>query len=638
MPILKPSPADLYGSGLFRAGGARSLMRMASLVVLTVAALVVSIVSVRPAFAQTDSLTGTGSAALRACIGGDNVSFTQKIDGRLIYAREIFGSGSGTQALQSDSGPVVYTMGYHPRDDTDQIDAGEVANITLSIGGGARFHDPITASDVRTYDHKGKEISDTTNIERLSGGQVGDDRVTFEFAFNGNGDTDKIMPKSTIVFAIPPLAVTDFDPNRSVTITAAVRSVATTGDNYFPAGPAGRCLSDASNDGSCVYARAVPYVQHLILGPRMATSRYPLPQPPNTAQERSLYLIGAQENTRAPILIGGAGFAPDAYIVKPNSSDEATVQPLYIPSGVAGLTENTTKDAMLLGQVRIFAGSTESLRSQTACDQLKYGTDDLVRPLKADGTPFRPSEDDVIELAVTPDIDQNRGHYIYRQIRVGNRQTQGAWQDMAEDGTVRIRMTDLAPLGLSSQYGNEEWEVFFVPGNASLVHGDNYTFRARALFDGAPHATVNSEPPSRSVAMALEGLMPNAVAYAIPPPSSPDEAFVRIRCENRDAPCDVFLDCSNQVGDSWFARMEETVASGGTTVLTRAGIAEVLSSQGFDPETHWGGSVNGRLACEIFSTAEGMLSSQVLVRSGGGGPLTNNTHVNSSSPQSRPLQ
>ncbi|WP_025771258.1 hypothetical protein [Thioalkalivibrio sp. HK1] len=632
MPILKPSPAALYGSGLFRAGGARSLMRVASLVVLTVAALVVSIVGIRPAFAQTDSLTGNGAAALRACIGGDNVSFTQKIDGRLIYAREIFGSGSGTQALQADGGPIKYTLGYYPRNDEHYIAQGEVANITLSVGGGARFHDPITAGDVRTYMEDGTEISDATNVRKLTGGNVGDDRVTFEFAFNGKDLVEKIKARSTIVFSIPPLAVTDFDPSRSVTITSAIRSVATSGENYFPAGPAGRCLSDAANDGSCVYARTVPYVQHLVLGPRSAVSRYPLPMPPSSS-DRSHYLIGAQQNTRVAIRIGGAGFA-DGEKDKVNSESKlATVQSLYIPSGVAGLSENTTKDAMLLGQVRIFAGSTESLRSQTACDQLKYGTDDLVRPLKADGTPFQPSADDVIELAVTPDIDQNTGHYIYRQIRIGNRAIQGAFRDMSEDGTVRIRMTDLAPLGLNSQYGNEEWELFFVPGSATLEHGDNYTFRARALFDGAPHATVNSQPSSRSVALGLEGLMPNAVAYAIPPPSSPDEAFVRIRCENRDAACDVFLDCSNQVGDSWFARMEGTVPSGGTTVLTRAGIAAVLSSQGFDADTHWGGAANGRLACEILSTDEGMLSSQVLVRSGSSGPLTNNTHVNSSSPQ-----
>ncbi|MBF2759790.1 MAG: hypothetical protein ISN28_05915 [Ectothiorhodospiraceae bacterium AqS1] len=637
MPILKPSPADLYGSGLFRAGGARSLMRMASLVVLTVAALVVSIVGARPAFAQTDSLTGTGAAALRACIGGDNVYFTQKIDGRMIYAREIFGTGSGTQSLRSDGGPVKYTMGFYPRDNSRYVGVGEVATITLSIGGGARFHDPITAGDVRTYMEDGTEISDATKVSKMSGGNVGDDRVTFEYAFSGKAAVSKIEAGTTIVFSIPPLSVTDFDPSRSVTITSSVKSVATTGSNFFPAGPAGRCLSDAGGDGSCVYARTIPYVQHLILGPRSADSKYPL-SPPSNSPDRANYLIGVQRNTVVPILIGGAGFAPEARVVDSGTggSGKATVQSIYIPSGIAGLTENTTKEAMLLGQVRIFAGATESLRSQTACDQLKYGTDDLVRPLKADGTPFQPTEDDVIELALTPDIDQNVGHYIYRQIRIGDREIQGAFRDMADDGTLRIRMTDLTSLALNSQYGNEEWELFFVPGSATLEHGANYTFRARALFDGAPHATVNSEPSSRSVALRLEGLMPNAVAYAIPPPNSPDEAHVRIRCENRDAPCDVFLECSNQVGDRWFARMEETVASGATTVLTRAGIADVLSSQGFDAETHWGGAVNGRLACEIYSNAEGVLSSQMLVRSGGNGPLTNNTHVNSNSPNSAP--
>ncbi len=614
MPILKPSPADLYGSGLFRAGGARSLMRMASLVVLTVAALVLSsVVGSRSVLAQTDSLPGN-SPALRACIGGDSVNFTQKIDGRLIFAREIFGSGSGTQSLRSDSGPVLYTLGYHPRNSGDYIDRGEVAEITLSIGGGARFHDPITAGDVRTYNEDGDEISNITRVDRLSGGASGDDRVTFEFAYAGSNNATKFQAGSYIVFTIPALEVTDFDPSRRVTVTSSLRSVATTGDNYFPAGPAGRCLSDASSDGSCVYARAIPYVQHLVLGPRAANSQYPLSGG-----------IGSQLNLDATIDIGNPStFAGNR--TENTTSGESTIQSLYIPAGVAGLSENTTKDALLLGQVRIFAGATASLRSETACDQLKYGTDDLVHPLKADGTAFRPSEDDAIELAVTPDIDENKGHYIYRRIRIGSRAREEALRDMAEDGTARIMMTDLNPLALQNRYGNEEWEVFFVPGAANMEHGETYTFRTRALFDGAPHATVNSQPTSRSISLELDGLAPNAVAYAIPPPSSPDEAFVRIRCENTNASCDVFLECTNQVGDRWFARMSEKVASGGTSVLTRAAIAELLSPQGFDPDTHWGGPVNGRLACDILSTGENYLSSQILVRSGGS--LTNNTNVN----------
>lgn len=109
-----------------------------------------------------------------------------------------------------------------------------------------------------------------------------------------------------------------------------------------------------------------------------------------------------------------------------------------------------------------------------------------------------------------------------------------------------------------------------------------------------------------------------AQLYAIPPITARDQSTVRIGCETVDG-CDVFLDCTDPMGEEYTGRVPGTIPYPGTRTLTARDIVEIT---GGDP---W----QGRLTCALRSLQS--VSGQVWTRSGDGVLVNNTTAAKSAS-------
>ena len=156
--------------------------------------------------------------------------------------------------------------------------------------------------------------------------------------------------------------------------------------------------------------------------------------------------------------------------------------------------------------------------------------------------------------------------------------------------------------------------VYFTPNGDDAMSAGNVKAEFSVEYDDS--AAVTPMPASAGVDFVYAGINMEALAYAIPNAGMDDIGNVRIKCEadSEDAECTVFLDCDEQDGTSHFEELGETIGAGKTMVLQSSAIADLL-----------GGPWEGRLSCEIFS--DNSVSSQVLVRSGTGHALINNTYV-----------
>ncbi len=190
----------------------------------------------------------------------------------------------------------------------------------------------------------------------------------------------------------------------------------------------------------------------------------------------------------------------------------------------------------------------------------------------------------------------------------------------AADGTEPFERgagtaADTLPLGGT-------YTVYYQPnGEDELKHRTTFTIGASSEF--AVPSNKNRSAMAQKATLTLHGIMASTLkAYAIAPLTSTDESNVRVKCENdADAGCNVFLDCTDGMGESTFGEGGAMIAAGASVRWDQEDIATAL---GMMPGESW----TGRLSCEVLSTAH--VTVQVLTRTNG--VLVNNTYVTSTEP------
>ncbi|WP_025772198.1 hypothetical protein [Thioalkalivibrio sp. HK1] len=161
------------------------------------------------------------------------------------------------------------------------------------------------------------------------------------------------------------------------------------------------------------------------------------------------------------------------------------------------------------------------------------------------------------------------------EIAVGTRQDD---DDMNDTITVGIDAS-------GSGYSDRDRSIAII-----VVDDENFT-------PVPPGVTSGTDPQSLDI---------KATVFAIPPASAPDQATVRIHCQDESASCAVFLDCTAQDGtglDGWYL---SRIPARGTHSLSARDIVEITGGEG------WEGK--GRLACDIRSEMD--IVAQIWTRSG----------------------
>ncbi|WP_025770705.1 hypothetical protein [Thioalkalivibrio sp. HK1] len=537
-------------------------------------------------------------------------SLQQQVEGGVaVYAREMFGTDSANLVLMRGKyGSIELatdTVSETPKDATGffilqfrkPVDTENSGQITLNLHGAA-FGDVMAPSHVKVMNgisagnNADTEIANIT-VQRRQGGNVGDNQVVFRIT---TGSSNSIKIGDYIRFEIPALMGTNLGNGEMVFISATASSVSKSGNNFFPDGPNGvsKCLSQRI-DGAreCIYAKAVEAVTAEVKG----------------YDQRAK--INVNDRTRAAGPESGT----------PNVSVTLT------PDSIPQLRSRKSANVFDLGKAEI------SIVYATMVDVRERSHTSFPPDAKVYVPIFNASG----EIFATNSVSPNDFYHL----RVAPTPSHGALIAAEYEGTSHS--SDLKPVQQASYQGRLQdvidkngvdgkktlvKSLLYVPSGAidstgatPLEHGELYNMTASVDFSNASFEDKTSNP--NTTAFELSSVQSKAIAYAIPPPSSADDAFIRIRCENSSG-CDVSLRCSNQTGATWFGELSGRVNHNATEVLTAEEIAEILSGEGFDASRHWGGPSNGRLSCEVM-TRGGSVSTQVLVRSGG--ILTNNTNV-----------
>lgn len=531
--------------------------------------------------------------------------------GAAVYAKEMFGADSanlvllrgkyGSIGLASSNFVVessIESTGFFVLQFRKPVDTENSGRITLTLHGAA-LGDVMAPSHVKVIresgdnNSRGLEIANVT-VQRRQGGNVGDNQVVFQIA---TGSTDAINIGDYIRFEIPALMGTNLGNDEMVFISATASSVSKSGQNNFPDGADGvsKCLSERiAGARECILAKAAEAVMVEVEGYE------------NRAK------INVSDRTRAAGPERGT----------PNISVTLT------PEAISGLRSNRSANVFDLGKahISIVYGTKIHVRGRDDTSFPPVRGTEYVPIFNASGEIFASnsvSPNDFFHLRVTP--IPSHGALVAAEYEGGShKQELQAVQQASYQGRIQDVMDKDGQDGKKTLIKS----LLYVPSGAidstgatSLEHGEIYNMTASVDFNNASFEDKTSNP--NTTAFELSSVESKAIAYAIPPPSSPDDAFIRIRCENSSG-CDVSLRCSNQTGAAWFGELSGRVNHNATEVLTAEEIADILSGEGFDASRHWGGPSNGRLSCEVM-TRGGAVSTQVLVRSGG--ILTNNTNV-----------
>ncbi len=522
-------------------------------------------------------------------IAPEKFVFDQRIEDRIFYAREVFPSDGEGIVIQ----PPMEARPRYILTTRREIPNSErfTADITLSLEG-ARFHRPMRSDGRVTITKKDGRVVEDISFMQVSGGDVGDKEVTFRFDNEFKG---KLEVGTRIEFVFPALEGVNLSKERDrITVTPAEVSVLR---GSYPEEQEDRdgisigwistCLSEVAGRG-CVYARSLG-TGKVDLGPVDSSGR----------QKGTVAIVDPNDFTR---LIPG-----DAVVA------------LNLPGSLTGSGVPGQVNAIRLGTVALDAGIASSAISNSCLSA--YRVDSGIHPTDQIGEPLVLEYGDNLNVGLSPEPLAEDGMFLMRQLAQDGQTPIGPYQRVPAGGVFSVDIS--RP---ENRMGN--WEFFFVPsGNTEMEYGNAWTLNAGIDFLYPAYSDILSEPISRSVILDHEGDLgePQARAYAIPPLSSPDGAFVRIRCEVRGDECQISMECSNQSGQSWYGNLREYIPSGGTVVVTPPEIAQALSSTGFDPDIHWGGEVNGRLSCSFFARPDNSISMQLFVRSAG--TLTNNTDV-----------
>ncbi len=521
----------------------------------------------------------------RMWCGKDNCTETPTQGRVRVYAREIFGSDATRLELARPS--AANRASYFVLRARKRIGPSNSADVTVNVIG-AVFAGEMEPRHFRALKSDENGNSGIT-VTKKSGGSTGDSSVVYTVETNSTGVIDV---GDILRIDIPALTGADLSDGSHVTINSTVHSTRASGSRFnFPTGVNGvsKCLSyRIAESRECVLATSHDAVKATITAIVGAPGNYASINASDTTT-----LISHSEDPRDAIL------------------------PLHIDAGDYGRNSSGEVNAIAMGAARVV------LETETTVDGIDHGV------MQANGTLFEIGPAHSVTttigsgLILTVSPTPTHGHVVVSKAvdsTTGRREL-----EQVASGSIRERIY----LSESSSKVSDLYEIFYIPSEITPMSGGS-TFTLSGEVDlSSDEYQDETATGSRTVTLRLHAVEAKAKAYAIPPPASSDQAFIRVRCEDSTG-CDVSLNCSNQTGNAWFGSLEERVGAYATTVVTADTISQTLASDGFVPSRHWGGPTNGRLSCQILARQNQSITTQVLVRSGE--ILTNNTHVNQGVP------
>ncbi|MBF2760451.1 MAG: hypothetical protein ISN28_09310 [Ectothiorhodospiraceae bacterium AqS1] len=524
---------------------------------------------------------------------GTSNGVSNGIHGRIrVYAREIFGPDASRLELARPSSTERGT--YFALRARKRIGPSNTADITVDIVG-AVMAGEMEPRHFRVLDTAEDAVEGIT-ITKKSGGGVGDSSVVYTVEVNTNGAIDV---GDILRVDIPALTGADLSDGSNITINAKVHSTRSSGSRFnFPTGTTGvsKCLSyRIGQSRECVFATSHDSVKVNITAINGAPGEYASINPGDTAS-----LISYGEDPRDAIL------------------------PLHIEAGEYGRRQSGNVSAVAMGAARVVLDVDKTFQGDEAGSSANVPH----KAMQANGTVFEVGPPTSVTttvgsgLILTVSPTPTHGHVVVSDTIAagGNREIRSV-----ASGSTRQRIY----LSDTGDKVSQLYEIFYIPSGVTPLSGGTSLTLNGELDLGPDEYRDEMAADNRTVNFRLHAVEAKAKAYALPPPSSRDQAFIRIRCED-SSPCDVSLNCSNQTGNAWFGSLESQIAAQGTTVVTADIISQALAADGFVPSRHWGGPTNGRLSCQILARQGQSITTQVLLRAGD--ILTNNTHVNEAVP------
>ena len=120
-------------------------------------------------------------------------------------------------------------------------------------------------------------------------------------------------------------------------------------------------------------------------------------------------------------------------------------------------------------------------------------------------------------------------------------------------------------------------------------------------------------PKMASADLSYAGAADALLAYAIAPPSNPDDSNIRVRCD-QSTPCQVYFACDGADGKGYFGKMGDMIGARMVYTVNADALGDIIGADDAD--------FTGRMSCEVIGSS---ISVQVLTRSGDA--LVNNTYV-----------
>ncbi|MCY4343660.1 MAG: hypothetical protein OXE83_08840 [Gammaproteobacteria bacterium] len=507
---------------------------------------------------QTMRCLVLAAAGLAVAGGAWGQILRQSSSAPVMVALEYFGASAGREIEASGFSPRPY-VALTPGDTA--VGLGNVAEITFTLTG-ATFSQTVSPANL---DRRTACTAATTEQGLLAtvarGGARGDSSVTFRAEISGTGAA-ALSSSSALCFWVPNVQATlaNLSPPGTppatqvmgVGVTATI-SQSGAASNPFPSrisGPAaGDVDADMSND---------------ITGAEIGSS-------PNSAAR---VFTGARAlNTR---LLGG-GMAQVAL------TDRTKIASGGLPDPSAS-NPRTAATGLLVGRLSIAAASNAS-----SIWQLDGGG----AVIDGDG-----------------DLDGSLGGQI--TVSVGGPFQEGDKVVFDLPGSTAARSVP-ASGGMAStslELDPGVTPIVYVPGGGTLTPS-TFVAMAKYAFNSLDNDSALRIAPT-SGTITYRGINVEGYAYGVVRGGGVESSIARVTCEAVSGACQVFADCTDQAGESYFGG-PVPVPAGATAVWTSDALAGVLE----------GGWDAGRGRCEIWSTHS--LAVQHMVRSGHA--LINNSTV-----------
>ena len=175
-------------------------------------------------------------------------------------------------------------------------------------------------------------------------------------------------------------------------------------------------------------------------------------------------------------------------------------------------------------------------------------------------------------------------------------------------------MMDVSDGMAEADFGLDEvtaGSIIYVPNGKDPLRSGRIATTVSVEYSLSTNATPR--PQSASADLNYAGAEDALLAYAIAPPSNPDDSNIRVRCD-KSTPCQVYFACDGADGMGYFGKMDGMIGARMVDTVNADELADIIGADDAD--------FMGRMSCEVIGNS---ISVQVLTRSGDA--LVNNTYV-----------